>query len=93
MLQPQPQNGHTVSTGVVSQVRHAKRLSLSCSAPVGQALTQLPHISHSVSTMERPNEVVISESKPRSAKSSTWHPWTSWQIPTQRPQRMHLAGS
>ena len=59
---------------------------------MGQAETQLPHISQSVSTMERPNEVVMSDGKPRSAKSSTWHSWTSSQMPTQRPQRMHLAG-
>ena len=93
MLQPQPQKGHTDRTDAASQMRHCWRLSLSCRAPVGQALTQLPHISQGVSTIERPKAVVMRESNPRSAKSSTWHPWTCWQMPTQRPQRMHLPGS
>ena len=92
-MQPQPQKGHTVSTRVASQVRQAKRLSLSCRAPVGQAETQLPQSSHSVSTIERPNDVVTNDSKPRSAKSSTWHCCTSSHMLTQRPQRMHLPGS
>ena len=93
MLQPQPQYGQMVSTAVMSQQRPSPRLRLSCRAPVGQEDTQLPHISQSVSTMERPKEVVMYEGKPRSAKSSTWHICTSLQMPTQRPHRMHLDGS
>ena len=77
MRQPQPQKVHTESTGLVSQVRPCSLLSLSCSAPVGQAETQLPQSSHCVSTMERWKEVAMTDSKPRSAKSSTSHPWTS----------------
>ena len=92
-LQPQPQKGQTVSTAVVTPMRASTRLSLSIRAPVGQAETQLPHISHDVSTMERPNEVDTSASKPRSAKSSTLHCCTSRHTETQRPQRMQRLGS
>ena len=66
---------------------------LSCSVAVGQACTQAPQLTHSLSMKAWSCPGETRESKPRPEIVSAKVPCVSSQARTQRLQTMHLLGS